>query len=140
MKFRLSMVIKLHAPAPFLVIWRVPPVLEDAHLAAGQDDRRAVIGLSRPDVLAGDRVAHSAKPGNGRAVTAHQVISTRQHGSVIVAYLNIQLSRRAVDQQHIGWIEPATREGDAGRPAIGDPQIPDMACVQPHCCTCFLCC
>src|SRR5579885_1576069 len=128
----LAMVIELDAPAPFLVVGGVPPVLQGADFAAGKDDGRAIVGLGGPDVLAGDRVSLEAEARDWAADCAPQVLAARQQFPVVAAHFNIKLLRRGMDQQHVGGIQPSARKRNAGWADISNPEVPDVQCVLSH--------
>src|SRR5205085_10931823 len=69
----LSMIVELDLPAPLLLVGRVPPRAQDADLAARQDHRPPDVVLSRPDVLARDRLAMPGQPDHRRVGRPRQI-------------------------------------------------------------------
>ena len=121
----LAVVVELHVPAPLTSVCRVPPILENADFAPGQDDGQTNVGWCRPAVLPLDGVAFANEQGHRENGTgANKLIAKAYLPAGTVPHFYPELGRGRMHQEAKGGIERGPREREPARARVRVPEVP----------------
>jgi len=107
------MVIELDLPAPFDLIVGMPPALQDAGLAAWQENDPANICLGRPTIFECDRAAVPDQVAHWPRLSTSEACTLRHDSPCHVSDRDVEFSRSSMHQEaavHVRSVDPRTSE------------------------------